>query len=302
MDAISIYNKATLVWYYALILAISISNSIIFFIVRPLSNDIILIVSSSIAVGAATMVVVRQNKLKVLFKKNNVTFISILIGLVSWLLAEITWGYYELWLGIHNPFPTIADAFWLIGYVFFIYTVFRILTHFQYRVNESLPDTGTPKLNWYKNRIHITILLVSTALVIGIGLTYLSATIVFTGQNPLDVLNSNAFTSFAISVVYPLLDGVLLVPTVVILIGLRRTDPVFVHWSLICAFIIISIIGDIGFAYSEVILNTTQFTWVWDTFFNAAYICMIAALLWYYRYSIVTAIDIEQKEEKQNGK
>lgn len=34
------------------------------------------------------------------------TFVSLTIGLVLWTLAEFTWTYFQLGLGIENPFPS----------------------------------------------------------------------------------------------------------------------------------------------------------------------------------------------------
>lgn len=37
-------------------------------------------------------------------------------GMLLWFLGEVTWFIYEIILGIIEPFPSVADAFWLIGY------------------------------------------------------------------------------------------------------------------------------------------------------------------------------------------
>jgi hypothetical protein len=39
------------------------------------------------------------------------------IGMLSWFLGESTWAIYALWYSIPDPFPSIADVFWLAGYV-----------------------------------------------------------------------------------------------------------------------------------------------------------------------------------------
>jgi hypothetical protein len=63
-------------------------------------------------------------------------------------------------------------------------------------------------------------------------------------------------------------------------------------------------IGDIGFGYSEVIINqevAQKQLWIWDTFYNASYICIAAALFWYNKFSIVLPIAVN-KQEKEGGK
>ena len=51
---------------------------------------------------------------------------SLTIGLILWLIAEFTWTYYQLLVGIANPFPSVADIFWLAGYPFFLYFVLNM--------------------------------------------------------------------------------------------------------------------------------------------------------------------------------
>jgi hypothetical protein len=48
------------------------------------------------------------------------------MGLILWFIAELSWTYYELGLGIENPYPSPADAIWLAGYPFIIYFLFGI--------------------------------------------------------------------------------------------------------------------------------------------------------------------------------
>ena len=105
--------------------------------------------------------------------------------------------------------------------------------------------------------------------------------------------------SSIVSIAYPILDGILLVPAAAILWSLRRGDPAFTHWILISAFIVINTVGDNGFAYSIVFGDNVehQQEWIWDTLFNAGYLCVIAALFWYYKfYSSMTRKVIEQEE------
>jgi hypothetical protein len=51
---------------------------------------------------------------------NNRAFVFIAVGIILWATAELTWTYYQLGLRIENPFPSIADGFWVIGYIFLI--------------------------------------------------------------------------------------------------------------------------------------------------------------------------------------
>lgn len=45
-------------------------------------------------------------------------------GMGLWALAETLWAAYSVGLGIEVPFPSEADAFWLAGYVFLVYSFY----------------------------------------------------------------------------------------------------------------------------------------------------------------------------------
>jgi hypothetical protein len=67
-------------------------------------------------------------------KHNFYICLSLTIALTLWTVAELTWSYYQLGLHIENPFPSIADSFWLAGYPFIIY--------FTYGMNKALSRGG----------------------------------------------------------------------------------------------------------------------------------------------------------------
>jgi hypothetical protein len=248
MKATRIFNKDELIWYYTLILSISISNSVIFFSnldLKMLYDNAIIDVSAAIAVTSALIVVFRQQKLGYKINSNK-TFISLAAGLILWFTAEIIWTYYQLWLGIKNPFPSIADTFWLIGYGFFIYSVYKILFNLiKINTTDSTRTTTADR----RGHRHLVIIIFSVIAVIGITLSYIAGSIIFGGINPFSKQQNDEIIKFPISIAYPILDGILLVPTATILWSLRRADPAFTHWILICSFIVMSTIGDIGFAY-----------------------------------------------------
>jgi len=44
-------------------------------------------------------------------------WIGFTLGMMFWFLGEIIWTIYVLILNVEIPYPSIADTFWLIGYV-----------------------------------------------------------------------------------------------------------------------------------------------------------------------------------------
>lgn len=50
------------------------------------------------------------------------------LGITFWFLGELTWGIYTLALGVEIPYPSIADGFWLIGYIPFLFALTSYLS------------------------------------------------------------------------------------------------------------------------------------------------------------------------------
>ena len=190
--------------------------------------------------------------------------LSLTIGLVLWTSAEFTWTYFQLGLGIENPFPSEADVFWLSAYPFIIL--------FMYGVNKTLSKTGV------YDRETLIMLSISAGLTLGyiFNLTFGIADIVATAEDEI---------AWLISIFYPILDTIALVPSLLIAISLRnKVSTNNLHWSLFASSIIIVTIADIGFGYSELLGTAEEEQWFWDILYTASYIFMAGAL---YAYNVV---------------
>jgi hypothetical protein len=182
-------------------------------------------------------------------------YIIFTVGLTVWLVAELTWTYFQLVLQIGTPFPSSADAFWLSGYGFFTYFIFRIY-NFLSKGNEKF----------------IAVLVsLATAIILGyiLNLTFGIADLLSAQEGSL---------AWLISIAYPILDGILLVPAVLILWSLRGKNVASANWSLLALSIVVVTIADIGFGYSAVIDKAGKEEWIWDLFYNSSYLIMSAAL------------------------
>ena len=117
-------------WRTILILvgSIIVSNSLIVF-----SNQDIRDFFTNMSIGTAAAAALSLSILAVITAyKHRIdrffvqAYFIFTVGLAVFLVAEVTWTYYQLVLDIGTPFPSSADAFWLSGYGFFIYFMFRI--------------------------------------------------------------------------------------------------------------------------------------------------------------------------------
>jgi hypothetical protein len=211
---------------------------------------------------------------------------SLCIFLTLWLVAQIIWGYYQ-----QSPYLSIADVLWLIGYVFFGYFLFSLYNMLRKTFIQS----------------HVVVLV---SVIIVISLAYMVDLVVSTSQ----LLSSHevAFGVLLVDIAYPILDGILLVPAVLILWSLlsgtkqeqgpkqqqqeqqqeqQQQHFASFNWILLSLSMIIFAIADSSFAYFSAFNITTvqNEVWISDMLYNTAYLTLAAALIRYSDFFILTA-------------
>ncbi|MDQ3848312.1 MAG: hypothetical protein M3261_05080, partial [Thermoproteota archaeon] len=183
------------------------------------------------------------------------------LGLICWFSADLTLMYYYYALGIEEQtLVTITDGFWFAGYVFLAFHLFTVM--------RSL-----------RSRIKLTIV----ALVSFI-------TFLFVIYNLSSLLSSEYladldFTAFIVTVTYPILDFMLIIPSAVILVSLRRDYQHSVPWLLSSLSLLINAIADDGYV-NDFVNGHSQALWIWDLFYVTDFIIMSAALFWYNKFHI----------------
>lgn len=211
-------------------------------------------ITAAIAAGYGLLIVYRQG-LSGIFGK---TYGALALGLSLWLVAEVLWTYYTVGLQIALPFPSLADVFWLAGYGPLAYHLF-VTAKFYGRVKKH------------------TLIIVSVA----------SAIFVTSYVN--DIVDSSALSGdgamlpLAITISYPVLDVVMLIPAVLILVNPVRGQLTSIPWIFISWVLTTS--ADAMFGHTTVANLAAEVT-VWNLLYNAAYICMAAGLYWYNKYFI----------------
>ena len=208
--------------------------------------------ATALSLSIITVVTAYKHRIDRFFVR---AYIIFTVGLAVWLVAEVTWSYYQLVLDIGTPFPSSADAFWLGGYGFFTYFMFRIY---------NLLSKGNEKLL-------VVLVSLAAAIILGyiLNLTFGIADLLSAQEGSL---------AWLISIAYPILDGILLIPAVLILWVLRGRNLASANWSLLALSIVLVTVADIGFGYSAVIHKARKEEWIWDLFYNSSYLVMSAAL------------------------
>jgi hypothetical protein len=229
-----------------------------------------LTISSGVALYLS-LLVTHKLKLASRYERTH-TFLTLGIGM--WFVAEIVYTYYQIGLSVETPFPSLADLFYISGYVFFGFYVYGILKLLSKTIERDL------------------VILVSVAGAISIAyMLNLSFGIAQFLTAPDELVGT------ILSIGYFVLDGILFVPAALVLWTMRKGQLGYTHWILISLFIIFNAIGDIGFGYSAIIGTVGEEEWIWDIFFNAGYVALVFALFWQNKY-LSSASSITVPENK----
>ncbi len=151
----------------------------------------------------------------------------------TWFVAQSMLGYYQLILVEAAPFPSAADALFMVGYPAMI-----IAVHIFIRTYVSTGMFGDTRDHAAAAFIAAVPLFVAAILILTPALA--------SGGEPLEL---------ALNVAYPALDLIAMVPTIVLLrITLKlRGGSLFWVWTLICAGLCFMVVGDLLFGYFELL-------------------------------------------------
>ena len=209
--------------------------------------------------------------------------------LVFWLAAQV------IWLSQYQQVSySIADALWFVGYASFGYFLFSLYYHFFRKEFEPF-------------------VLILIAIIIAIVMVFVLDIIVST----LRLLSTQEidFSIVLVTLVYPILDAIMIFPAVLIFWAARRVrkpgqkskeegtkssssysiSTVSSIWILLLSIsMVLSATGDIGFAYStalgpDIVLRDV---WIWNIIFNADHLCLAAALIGYRHFFSFNKIGI----------
>jgi hypothetical protein len=147
---------------------------------------------------------------------------GLFLAVLFWCLGEAIWGIYEVGLRIPIPFPSLADVFYLAGYLPAIISILLAL---------RLLSRGLTEIK----------MLVSSLLglmIIGLVFSFL--------LNPL-LSNSTGALTAVLDLAYPSLDSILLILAIMMLLIFEGAPP-STPWLWISVGMILTTIGDISFS------------------------------------------------------
>jgi hypothetical protein len=271
------YHRNSILKILVLVTSIVLVNSFIIFTLDQNSKFYFASLTTTITSGVAfaiALVMVYKYKTKQdqfvphHFLREDTMHFSICIFLGLWFVAQLTWSLYER----QSPAPSVNDILWLTGYVLFGYFLYRL--SFLFRKELEMSTIGI------------------VALVVTISLAYI--TIIILSVSSLLSFQKQEISVTILTITYPILDAILLVPALLIF-WVRRSPPTLEHnsltaeqqedisWILLSLSIILFVIGDSGFAYITALNLTTvqNEVWIWDIFYNCGYILLAGSLTGY---------------------
>ncbi|MGI0036730.1 MAG: hypothetical protein ACRD99_00040, partial [Nitrososphaera sp.] len=196
-----------------LILAVAAVNGFVTLIMGSDTNYVYFDILRIGTIASATLlsiVVFGKQGSKGLFGR---AYTALAVGLAMWLVAESAWGYYETVLGEESPFPSIADAFWLGAYGGLLYYVFSMYRFF---------GKGVKKYQM--------------AAVVGIigGFAFFYLQSLISVSLPPDGESMDEYIiPLAISVAYPVLDVILMVPAILIVLNSGKGQLTSIPWAFV---------------------------------------------------------------------
>jgi hypothetical protein len=188
-----------------------------------------------------------------------------MLGLVSWFFADLTLMYYYYALGIEEQkLVSLTDGFWFAGYLFLALHLLTVL--------RSISSTIKP----------------------GVVIIVSSVTVLFIVYNIVSLISSEflidvEFSAFVVTVAYPILDLVLIIPSAIILVSLRKEYQHSIPWFLSSLSLLVNAIADDGYV-NDFVMGNSQDLWVWDLFYATDFIIMAGALFWYNKFHISNEI------------
>jgi hypothetical protein len=200
-------------------------------------------------------------------------FASLAGGVSLWAIAELIWAYNAIVLGIQVPFPSIADVLWLAGYAplgFHLFSTSRF-----YGVALRKKSTF------------------AVALAVGIfSSVYLYSLIAAS-----ELSGPDAALSLAITIAYPVLDAMILVPAVLCVLNSGKGELTAIPWIFISW--ILTVMADSMFGYT-IVTNIAGDMQIWNLGYNAAYLFMAAGLYWHNKYFIIGNRKFDEMWRKVN--
>jgi hypothetical protein len=267
-------RKQIILLFISIIISVTIANSIIIISDPHHKHATALWIMNVTAAAASSLgiIAVYRHGVSGLHGKS---YLFLTLGLISWFSADLTLLYYHYALGIEEQkFVTITDGLWFIGYGFLSLHLFTVI--------KSLRESG----NNNTNVINPKFVIIGSFIIAIVFVSFNWFTLAFSefinnAEQRLDL------TSVVVTIAYPVLDLILIIPSSIVLVKLRKNYQHSIPWFLSSLSLLINAIADDGYLL-DFVNGHSEHLIFWDLFYVADFIIMAGALFWYNKYHITT--------------
>ncbi len=258
-------HRLTLKFFiFSMIIAIIIANTIVIFSDSYSKHSIslwILNITAAIASILGIIAICRYG----IHGLHGKSYLFLTLGLISWFSADFTLLYDYYALGIEEQrLVTTTDALWFAGYGFLALHLFITL-----------------------RSLHI---IIKSKVVIVVSII----TVLFISYNLVNLLShdfhiNDDFIVIIVTILYPILDFILIIPSSIILVTLRKDYEQNIPWFLSSLSLLVNAIADDGYI-NDFVTGNSENLWFWELFYITDFIIMSGALFWYNKFHISNAL------------
>ena len=189
------------------------------------------------------------------------SYLFLALGIISWFAADLTLLYDYYALGIEEQrLVTITDALWFAGYGFLALHLIIVIRSLHIRIKSKL----------------IIIISIITVIFISYNLVNIIS---------YDFHTDDDFIAIIVTILYPILDFILIVPSSIILVTLRKDYEHNIPWFLSSLSLLINSIADDGYV-TDFVTGNSENLWFWELFYITDFIIISGALFWYNKFHI----------------
>ena len=243
-----------------MIIAIIIANVIVIFSEGHSKHSVSLWTLNITAATASILVIIAIYRYGI-HGLHGKSYLFLALGIISWFSADFTLLYNYYALGIEEQrLVTITDVLWFAGYGFLSLHLFIVI-----------------------RSLHIKI---KSTTVIGVS----SITVLFISYNLVNLFSydwniEDDFIAIIVTILYPILDFMLIIPSSLILVTLRKDYEHNIPWFLSSLSLLVNAIADDGYV-NDFVTGNSENLWFWELFYITDFIIMSGALFWYNKFHI----------------
>jgi FtsH-binding integral membrane protein len=266
--------KKTLKYLVVTLLFSTVITTLIVILANEHDRHSIIVIILNIAAAFATslgMIAIFRYRLN---ESHGKSYLFLTLGIALWFFADLNLLYLYFVEGIvEQKQISISDIFWFSGYVFLsLHLVSVMRTIHIKKISKTL-----------------AILLVIVIIFVIVNLINSSTHSLFINDVDQDwIQNEFGVTNLIVTILYPILDLSLIIPSVIILLNIYHEYQHSIPWILSSVSLLANAIADNG--YVDDFIRGSSTIWIWDLFYINDFIIMAAALYWINKFHITDSL------------